>query len=91
MNDGPGWTSVHGVHLKADVAQAIAAGQKRIEDADLAADIVTGIWLQVARSTLERPPARDLADQVLAAVLRALVPRSQPTGSSEGAPLREAQ
>ena len=64
----------HGIraHLKADVAQAIAEGRVSIEDADLAADIVIGIWLQVARGTLERQPAANLADHALAAILRAL-------------------
>lgn len=36
-------------HLKADLAQAIAEGRVSIKDTDLAADIVIGIWLQVAR------------------------------------------
>ena len=64
----------HGIraHLKADIAQAIAEGRVSIEDADLAADIVIGIWLQVARGTLERQPAANLADHALAAILRAL-------------------
>ena len=48
-----------------------------IEDVDLAADIVMGIWLQITRGTLERRPAANLADQALAAMLRALgVPQS---------------
>jgi AcrR family transcriptional regulator len=59
-------------HLKADIAQAIADRHLGIEDADLAADIVIGIWLQIARSTLERHPKADLVDQALAALLRAL-------------------
>jgi AcrR family transcriptional regulator len=64
----------HGIraHLKADIAQAIAEGRVSIEDEDLAADIVIGIWLQVARGTLERQPATNLADHALAAILRAL-------------------
>ncbi len=64
----------HGIraHLKADIAQAIAEGRVSIEDEDLAADIVIGIWLQVARGTLERQPAANLADHALAAILRAL-------------------
>ena len=63
-------------HLKADIAQAIAEGRLSIKDADLAADIVIGIWLQITRGTLERRPAANLADQALAAMLRALgVPR----------------
>jgi AcrR family transcriptional regulator len=59
-------------HLKADVAQAIAEGRVSIEDTDLAADIVIGIWLQITRGALERRPATNLADQALAAMLRAL-------------------
>ena len=64
----------HGIraHLKADVAQAIAEGRVSIEDPDLAADIVIGIWLQIARGTLERRPAANLTDEALAALLRAL-------------------
>lgn len=60
------------VHLMADVIQAIAAGRISVGDAELAADIVMGIWFQVARSTLERRPAANLADEALAAVRRAL-------------------
>lgn len=59
-------------HLKADVAQAIAEGRASIEDEDLVADIVIGIWFQIARGTLERRPAAHLADWGLAALLRAL-------------------
>jgi AcrR family transcriptional regulator len=59
-------------HLKLDIARAIADGRLSLEDADLAADVVIGIWLQIARSTLERPPATNLADEALAALLRAL-------------------
>jgi AcrR family transcriptional regulator len=64
----------HGIraHLKADVAQAIAEGRVSIEDPDLAADIAIGIWLQIARGTLERRPAANLTDEALAALLRAL-------------------
>lgn len=64
----------HGIraHLKADVAQAIAEGRVSIEDEDLAADIVIGIWLQIARATVERQPAANLSDEALAALLRAL-------------------
>ena len=63
-------------HLKADLAEAIAEGRLATEDVELAADIVVGIWLQVARGTLERRAAPDLTRQALHAVLRALgVPR----------------
>jgi AcrR family transcriptional regulator len=59
-------------HLKADVAEAISEGRVGIDDADLAADIVMGIWLQITRGTVERRPDAKLADQALAAMLRAL-------------------
>ena len=64
----------HGIraHLKADVAEAIAEGRVSIADPDLAADIVIGIWLQIARGTLDRRPAANLTDEALAALLRAL-------------------
>ena len=41
-------------HLKADLAEAIAQGRLAIQDVELAADIVIGVWLQVTRGTLER-------------------------------------
>ena len=41
-------------NLKADLAEAIAQGRLAIQDVELAADIVIGIWLQVTRGTLER-------------------------------------
>ncbi len=59
-------------HLRADIADAIAAGRMSVEDPDLGADFVIGIWLEVTRGALERRPAANLADQALAAVLRAL-------------------
>ncbi len=59
-------------HLKADLAQAIIQQRVAIEDVELAADIVLGIWLQVTRGTLERRAAPDLTRQALDAVLRAL-------------------
>ena len=58
--------------LKADIAKAIAEGRVSVTDADLAADIVVGIWLQITRGTFERRPPTNLADEALAAVLRAL-------------------
>ena len=68
-------------NLKADLAEAIAEGRLAIEDVELAADIVVGIWLQVARGTLERRAAPDLTREALHAALRALgVPRG--TGAS---------
>jgi AcrR family transcriptional regulator len=59
-------------HFKADIAQAIAEGRVSIMDEDLAADLVIGIWFQIARGTLERRPAAHLTDKALAALLRAL-------------------
>jgi hypothetical protein len=59
-------------NLKADLAEAIAQGRLAIEDVELAADIVIGVWLQVTRGTLERRAAPDLIRQALDAVLRAL-------------------
>ena len=53
-------------------AEAIAQGRLAIHDAQLAADIVIGIWLQVTRGSIERRAAPDLTRQALAAVLRAL-------------------
>ncbi len=59
-------------NLKADLAEAIAQGRLAIQDVELAADIVIGVWLQVTRGSLERRAAPDLTRQALAAVLRAL-------------------
>ena len=59
-------------NLKADLAEAIAQGRVAIQDVELAADIVIGVWLQVTRGSLERRAAPDLTRQALAAVLRAL-------------------
>lgn len=70
-------------HLKADLAEAIARGRLVIEDVELAADIVIGIWLQVTRGSLERRATPDLTRQTLDAVLRALgVPKSRNRKSS---------
>ena len=41
-------------NLKADLAQAIAQGRLALQDVELAADVVIGVWLQVTRGTLER-------------------------------------
>ena len=51
-----------------------AIGQERltVQDIELAADIVLGIWLQVTRGTLQRRAAPDLANVALDAILRAL-------------------
>ena len=59
-------------NLKADLAEAITQGRLAIQDVELAADVVIGIWLQVTRGSLERRAARDLTKRALAAVLRAL-------------------
>jgi AcrR family transcriptional regulator len=59
-------------NLKADLAEGIAQGRLAIQDVELAADIVIGIWLQVTRGSLERRAAPDLTRQALDAVLRAL-------------------
>jgi len=59
-------------HLKADLTDAIDQSRLSVQEVDLAADIVMGIWLQVVRSSLERRAAPDLSCQTLHAVLRAL-------------------
>ena len=72
-------------NLKADLAEAIAQGRLAIQDVELAADIVIGIWLQVTRGSLERRAAPDLTRQALDAVLRALgvpKPRNRNRSSS---------
>ena len=43
-----------------------------MRDAELAADIVMGIWLQVARGILKRGARPELTRQAVEAVLRAL-------------------
>ena len=59
-------------NLEADLAEAIAQGRLAMQDEELAADIVIGIWLQVTRGMLERRAPPELARQALDAVLRAL-------------------
>lgn len=59
-------------NLKVDIAEAIAQGRVTVRDVELAADIVIGIWLQVARGILERGAGPQLKQQALEAVLRAL-------------------
>ena len=59
-------------NLKADLAEGIAQGRLAMQDVELAADIVIGIWLQVTRGTLERHASPELIRQALDAVLRAL-------------------
>jgi len=59
-------------NLKTDLEEARAQGRLTVQDVDLAADIVVGIWLQVTRGTLQRRAAPDLAGRALEAALRAL-------------------
>ena len=59
-------------HLKADLTEAIDQGCLSVQEVELAADIVMGIWLQVVRGSLERGAAPDMAGQALHAMLRAL-------------------
>jgi AcrR family transcriptional regulator len=59
-------------HLKTDLSEARAQGRLTMQDIELAADIVFGIWLQVTRGTLQRQAAPDLVGRALDAVLRAL-------------------
>ena len=59
-------------NLKADIVEAIVQGQLSVRDADLAVDIVIGIWLQVTRGILERGARPELTQQAVEAVLRAL-------------------
>jgi AcrR family transcriptional regulator len=73
-------------NLKADLAQAMAQGRLAMQDVELAADIVIGIWIQVTRGSLERRARPDLIRQSLDAVLRALaVPKSRNRKSSSAA------
>ena len=67
-------------NLKADLTEAKAEGRLTVQDLELAADIVFGIWLQVTRGTLHRRAAPDLADRALDAVLRAIGALPQPRG-----------
>jgi AcrR family transcriptional regulator len=59
-------------HLMMDLGEARAQGRLTMQDIELAADIVFGIWLQVTRGTLQRRAAPDLVGRALDAVLRAL-------------------
>jgi AcrR family transcriptional regulator len=58
-------------HLEADLAEAIAQGRLAIQDVELAADIVIGVWLQITLGSLERRAPPGLTRQALDAVLRA--------------------
>jgi len=59
-------------NLKTDLDEARAHERLTVQDVELAADIVVGIWLQVTRGTLQRRAAPDLAGRALEAMLRAL-------------------
>ena len=59
-------------HLEADLAEAIAQGRLAIQDVELAADIVIGVWLQITLGSLARRAPPGLTRQALDAVLRAL-------------------
>jgi AcrR family transcriptional regulator len=71
-------------NLKTDLNQAKAQGRLVVQDTELAADIVMGIWLQVMRGTLQRPVAADLTRQALDAVLRAIGASPAPRRRKDG-------
>lgn len=58
--------------LKDEIAEAIAQGRVTVQDPQLAADIIVGIWLQVTRGTIERVAPPELSSQALEAALRAI-------------------
>jgi AcrR family transcriptional regulator len=74
-------------NLKMDLTDAIGQRRLTVQDIELAADIVMGIWLQVMRGTLQRPVTPDLTREALDAVLRAVGaspgPRRQKGGAHE--------
>jgi AcrR family transcriptional regulator len=72
-------------NLKADLTEARAQGRLTVQDLELAADIVMGIWLQVTRGTLQRRAAPDLAERTLDAMLRALGASPRPRRPKGGA------
>src|SRR5215218_1009472 len=72
-------------NLKTDLTEAKAQGRLTVQDVELAADIVLGIWLQVTRGTLQRRAAADLADRALDAMLRALGASPRPRRQKGGA------
>ncbi|MBV9560542.1 MAG: TetR/AcrR family transcriptional regulator [Bradyrhizobium sp.] len=59
-------------NLKGDLTEARAQGRLKVNDVDLAADVVMGIWLQVTRGILQGRTGTDLPERALAAMLRAL-------------------
>ena len=69
-------------NLKTDLTEAKAQGRLTVQDVELAADIVFGIWLQVTRGTLQRRAAPDLVERTLDAMLRALGASSRPHRST---------
>jgi hypothetical protein len=71
-------------NLKTDLNEVKAQGRMVVQDVELAADIVMGIWLQVMRGTLQRAVAPDLTRQALEAVLRAIGARPGPRRRKDG-------
>src|SRR5918994_6291970 len=71
-------------NLKTDLNEVKAQGRMVVQDVELAADIVMGIWLQVMRGTLQRAAAPDLTRQALEAVLRAIAAPPGPRRRKDG-------
>ncbi|WP_376743695.1 TetR/AcrR family transcriptional regulator [Ensifer canadensis] len=59
-------------NLKYEIVEAIAQGRVTVQDPELGADILVGIWLQVTRGILERVAPPELSSQALEAALRAI-------------------
>jgi len=59
-------------NLMGDLTAAKTQGRLNVNDVDLAADIVMGIWLQVTRGILQGRTSTDLPERALDAMLRAL-------------------
>ena len=55
-------------NLKADVAEAIVQGHVTVRNAELAVDIVIGIWLQVTHGILEQAARPELTSQAVGTV-----------------------
>ena len=68
-------------NLKTEIGEAITQGRVTMQDLELAADILVGIWLQVTRGILERVAPPELSSQALEAALRA-IGSAQPEGRS---------
>jgi AcrR family transcriptional regulator len=71
-------------NLKADIAEALDQGRMSLQDAELAVDIVMGIWLQVTRGILERGTRPELTRQAVEAVLGALGATRATSSSNAG-------